>query len=88
MGKDNGITFLETSAKTGDSIVSIFEKIGHQVLSEEVSQEQSKGNEGGTNGVVSVVDKVHLDKPLDFAGTPEQKADGTPAVPKKPKCCA
>ena len=42
VAKENGIIFLEVSAKTGDNITKIFEKIGYQVLAEEGSAEQPK----------------------------------------------
>jgi len=41
--------FLEASAKTGDNIVQIFEKIGHQVLLDEGTAEQQKENDGNLN---------------------------------------
>ena len=46
VAKENGIIFLEVSAKTGDNIVKIFEKIGYQMLAEEGSTEQPKASDG------------------------------------------
>ncbi len=47
MGKEAGVTFLEVSAKTGDNIVRIFEKIGQQMLSDEGRVEESKAASDG-----------------------------------------
>lgn len=41
-GKEYGVTFIEASAKTGENINSIFEKIGLQMLEENGKTEQPK----------------------------------------------
>jgi hypothetical protein len=46
VGKENGVIFLEASAKTGDNITQIFEKIGYQVLENEGAGNKQKENEG------------------------------------------
>ena len=46
VGKENGLIFLEVSARTGDNIVKIFEKIGYQMLAEEGNTEQPKASDG------------------------------------------
>lgn len=45
-GKENGVLFLEVSARTGENISEIFEKIGHQVVTEDAGAEKQKANDG------------------------------------------
>jgi hypothetical protein len=76
---------LEASAKTGDNITQIFEKIGYQVLENEGAGDKQKENEGKM--IEKELGGIHLEKPLDFVSHPEQKTDGTATQAQKKSCC-
>ncbi len=96
LGKENNIIFLEVSAKTGDNIAAIFDKIGHQVVAEEPNADKQKPTDGiffmsvGFTKPEMIV--VHLETPLDFAAGAEKKdgtaAAGTTASHRRRTCCS